>query len=161
MKTQPDAAHEHAAGKLTIILVTHGEIGRALLDVARYILGRPLENFVAVTVPFMGELQGAEEIDGAAPFAARQDLIRERIDAAMRSVPGGEGVLILTDVLGGTGFNAARGMLGKAPAAIVAGVNLPMVLKAADLAVADPIAAAAELEERSRRAIVGRIFHPL
>lgn len=161
MRRQPDATQERAAGKLAIILVTHGEIGRALLDVARYILGRPLENFVAVAVPFMGELHGAKEMDGAAPFAARQDLIRERIDAAMQSVPAGKGVLILTDVLGGTGFNAARGMLGNAPAAIVAGVNLPMVLKAAELAGADPVAAAAELEERSRRAIVGRIFHPL
>ncbi|MFZ5775313.1 MAG: PTS sugar transporter subunit IIA [Thermodesulfobacteriota bacterium] len=135
------------------IIVTHGEIGSALLAVARYILGRELAHFTAVSVPFMGGLAEVIPPGSPAPFAQRQQLIAERIQAARAVVDTGGGVVVLTDVLGGTSFTTARGLLGPEQG-VVAGVNLPMVLKAAELQGLTPAEAAAQLVERSRRAIV-------
>ncbi|MFH1217879.1 MAG: hypothetical protein V1706_15405 [Pseudomonadota bacterium] len=142
--------------KLGFILVTHGDIGRSLLDVARYILGRGLDNFAVVKVPFMSELQESRGADASAPFAAREKFIREKINGARDLLDQCDGILILTDVLGGTGFNVARQLMRRDEGVVIAGVNLPMVLKAAELETSNPGAAAAELADRSRRAIVCR-----
>lgn len=143
--------------KLAILLVTHGDVGHALLEVARYILGRDLDNFAAVNVPFMSELHGELEESASAPFAARARLIRDRIESARSQLRHAQaGMLVLTDVVGGTGFNVARRLMRRDEGVIIAGVNLPMVLKAAELETTDPLAAAVALAERSRRAIVCR-----
>ncbi len=142
--------------KLGFIIVTHGDIGNALLEVARYILGRPLDNFTAVKVPFMSELKGRPEADVSAPFAAREQMIRQGINDAGKKMDQVDGTVILTDVLGGTGFNVSWELMSHDAGAVIAGVNLPMVLKAAEIKTTDPVAAAAELVDRSCRAIVCR-----
>ncbi len=138
------------------VVVTHGRFGEELLAVAEYIMGGKLGNIRAVRVPFQGELAKAGTVSSPTPFADRQQLVREAINAARQQVDSGGGGIILTDIVGGTAFNCARQLLqaGVPKAwAIVAGVNLPMLLKipsVRQLAVAE---AARELAGRSREAI--------
>jgi mannose/fructose-specific phosphotransferase system component IIA len=136
---------------LGFVLVTHGTLGEELLRVARYILGERLDRFRAVAVPFMGEMEPAPA--DKAPFADRRERIRAALTAAVAEVDRGCGVVILTDILGGTSSNVAQEVLLEKHGAVLAGVNLPMVLKAASLEAASVAAAADELVRRSRNAI--------
>lgn len=139
------------------VVVTHGRFGEELLAVAEYIMGSKLGNIRAVRVPFQGELAQKGSVSSPTPFADRQQLVREAIGGAMRQVDSGGGGVILSDIMGGTAFNCARQLLQAGTEnrwAIVAGVNLPMLLKIPSvrrLAVAE---AAEELAGRSREAIV-------
>ena len=59
------------------------------------------------------------------------DVAREEIERAIQRVDAGNGVLVLTDMFGGTPTNIAASFLGQVPVEIVTGVNLPMVIKVA------------------------------
>jgi PTS system mannose-specific IIA component len=59
------------------------------------------------------------------------DVAREEIHQAIERVDSGSGVLLLTDMFGGTPTNIAASFLGQASVEIVTGVNLPMVIKLA------------------------------
>jgi len=100
---------------LHIILATHGELGRALLEAAEEIAG-PQERVYAV-----GLLAG-ESPEG---FAAQ-------LDAALAQTAGGE-TLLLVDLFGGTPYNyAARAALAAQPpgrVVCVTGANLPLLLE--------------------------------
>lgn len=139
------------ASRPGFVVVTHGRLGEELLRVARYILGERLDRFRAVEVPFMGEMQPAPA--GEHPFADRREKIRIALAAAASEVDQGGGVLILTDILGGTSSNVAQEVLTGRDGAVIAGVNLPMLLKAASLEATTVAEAADELVRRSRNAI--------
>jgi len=143
--------------ELSYIIVTHGDVGESLLAVAEYILGRRLDNFVSVQVPFMGELQHVIDSTGQSPFAERRELIREQISKARHQVDQGGGLIVLTDLYGGTGFSVAREFFAAAGGVIIAGVNLPMLLKAAEVRQGSPAEVAAALVDRSRKAIICRL----
>ncbi len=97
-----------------IVLVTHGEIGRALLDVAEFILGQSL---AAVTfVPFR---QSSMETTGAS-----------EILTAIRAADRGRGVLVLADVGGASPCNQVTRLLADSGAALVTGLNLAMLIRA-------------------------------
>ena len=57
------------------------------------------------------------------------NIAREEISRAIERVNEGAGVLVLTDMFGGTPTNIAASFLGQAAVEIVTGVNLPMVIK--------------------------------
>jgi mannose PTS system EIIA component len=59
------------------------------------------------------------------------DISREQIERAIQQVDSGAGVLLLTDMFGGTPTNIAASFLGQASVEVVTGVNLPMVIKLA------------------------------
>jgi PTS system mannose-specific IIA component len=59
------------------------------------------------------------------------EVAREEIERAVRRVDAGSGVLLLTDMFGGTPTNIAASYLGSAQVEVVTGVNLPMVIKLA------------------------------
>jgi PTS system mannose-specific IIA component len=59
------------------------------------------------------------------------DVAREEIERAIQRVDAGGGVLLLTDMFGGTPTNLAATFLGQALVEVVTGVNLPMVIKLA------------------------------
>lgn len=94
-----------------VIVLTHGGLGPELLKTAEGIVG-PLER----TRP-MG-------IDPSASI----DAIRDELDRMMAEVDGGDGVLVLTDMFGGTPANTALSFLDKRPIEVVTGCNLPMLL---------------------------------
>lgn len=95
-----------------IVLVSHGRFAYELLRTAEIIVGK-IEN--AVTVE-MDAKTGMEEIHKA-------------LEGAIRTVDGGDGVLLLIDMFGGTPSNIGLSFLGTHPVEIITGVNLPMMIK--------------------------------
>lgn len=63
----------------------------------------------------------------------------------------------MADLLGGTGFTVASECLTADQGVIIAGVNLPMLLKAAEVRQGSPVEVAVDLVERSRKAVVCRV----
>lgn len=95
-----------------IIIVAHGSFGSTVLKAAESIMG-PQDDCVSISVDV------AHEVD---------DAVRRLTDAAER-LDHGSGVIVLTDMFGGTPTNLALSLLGKYEAEVITGVNLPMLLK--------------------------------
>jgi PTS system mannose-specific IIA component len=110
-----------------LVIATHGGLAEAILRTAEAIVG-PLERCEAVSVGAGSSMEDA----------------RERLHAAIHRVDAGDGVLVLTDMFGGTPANLALTFLDE-KVEVVTGVNLPMILKLAT-ARNDPGALAAAAE---------------
>lgn len=95
-----------------IVIVTHGELGTELLRTAQEIVG----TFLGVEAV---SIHASEQIDKA----------RKKIEAALQRVNAGGGVLILTDLFGGTPSNLVLSYLEAGRLEVVTGVNLPMLMK--------------------------------
>ena len=95
-----------------IVIVTHLKLGEELLAVAELIVGK-LKQFEAVSID---PTEGVE-------------VIKEKISAAIRKVDKGKGILILTDMFGGTPSNISLSFLEEWKIEVITGVNLPMLLK--------------------------------
>jgi len=98
-----------------VVVVTHCRLGEELIAAAQLVVGEEIKQFQAVSVD---------------PKAG-SDEIREKIVAAIRKVDGGQGVLILTDMYGGTPSNISLSFLEEKKIEVITGVNLPMLLKMA------------------------------
>ena len=96
-------------------MVTHCHLAEELIAAAELVVGEELRQFQAVSVD---PKEGSEEI-------------REKIVAAIRKVDVGQGVLILTDMYGGTPSNISLSFLEEKKIEVITGVNLPMLLKLA------------------------------
>ncbi len=94
-----------------VLIITHGQLARELLEAAEFIVG-------AVGAA------GCLSIDVTKDSKELGNMIREKID----SLDQGQGVLILTDMFGGTPSNLALSFLQQDSVEIVTGVNLPMVI---------------------------------
>lgn len=99
-----------------ILVLTHGRLGEVLLDSARTIAGET-PNVSALSLDWQDTFEEA----------------RAKVASRLAELENGEGVLVLTDMYGGTPFNVARSLLETARLEIVTGVNLPMVLRLACL----------------------------
>jgi PTS system mannose-specific IIA component len=95
-----------------VVVVAHGRLADELVRTTESIVG-PLENFTAVS------LQGDMEVDKA----------RREIQNAIRNVDQGKGVLLLTDLFGGTPSNICLSFLEDENVEVLSGVNLPMLVK--------------------------------
>lgn len=94
------------------LVVTHGEVARELVNAAHRIMGdRPELRAVCI--------EWEEEVASA----------RRKIEAAIAQVDTGSGVLILTDMFGGTASNLSLALLEPGRIEVVTGVNLSMLLK--------------------------------
>ena len=99
--------------KPSVLLITHAGIGAALRETAEEILGqRPMP--IAALAPEPDE-----------PVASMQG----RVEAAFASLDHGEGVLMLTDAYGATPSNMAVALGGHYGYPVIAGLNLPMLLR--------------------------------
>lgn len=101
-----------APQQVGVLVVTHGEFGAALLDAAQIILG-PQQGVGSVSVQVS---KGVDEIVVA-------------LKAGVSSLDRGLGVLLLTDLFGGTPTTLSLSLLKSGNIEVVAGVNLPMLLK--------------------------------
>lgn len=99
-----------------VLVVTHGNLGNELVKVAELIKGS-LSATVCISVDTTKGL----------------DDLRKEITAAIRKVDSGAGVLILTDLFGGTPSNVSLAFLKEGKVEVVTGVNLPMLLKVPDV----------------------------
>ncbi len=96
-----------------VVLVTHGAIAREMLAAARSIVG------------------DIEAMEAVSTETGEPEEIRRRIQAAIEQTEQGEGVLLVTDMFGGTPANLALSFLNEKRIEVVTGVNLPMLLKLA------------------------------
>ena len=119
-----------------VVVVTHGQLATELVNAAETIVGE-LPRFTAVSIGWHEDTEDA----------------RTEIVEAIARVKQDDGVLILTDMFGGTPSNLALTFLGS-DVEVITGVNLPMLIKLADLgARADLLTAAREMREEGRAAI--------
>ena len=118
-----------------IVVVTHGQLATELVNAARTIVGDS-PRIAGVSIGWSDDMNAA----------------REAIEKAMQEV-GGEDVLILTDMFGGTPTNLSLPFLSQR-VEIVSGVNLPMLIKLSGLKdQAELLAVAREMREHGRHAI--------
>jgi PTS system mannose-specific IIA component len=114
--------------------------------------GRLAEDFVAATEHVVGPQERIEAVS----IGADDDMERRRADIleAARRVNTGAGVIILTDMFGGTPSNLAISVMEKANAEVIAGVNLPMLIKLASIRSDKPLKeAVAAAHEAGRKYI--------
>ena len=95
-----------------VVLVSHGNLASELLRAAEIITGK-IENTVTVDIP---PKMGMEEIHTS-------------VEAAIRTVDTGKGVLLFIDMFGGTPSNIGLSFLATHQVEVVTGVNLPMMVK--------------------------------
>ncbi len=97
-----------------MVLVTHGRLADEFQAALEHVVG-PQENCKAVCI-------GADD---------DMELRREDILSAVRAVDTGSGVVVLTDMFGGTPSNLAISVMQNLDVEVIAGVNLPMLVKLA------------------------------
>jgi PTS system mannose-specific IIA component len=120
-----------------VVVITHGMLATELLNAAEMIVG-DLPRFTAVSIGWHDDVPVAT---GAMARAI------ERVDA-------GAGVLLLTDMFGGTSSNLAMTFLEAGKVEVVTGVNLPMLIKLARASGnGDALAAARAIAHDGREAI--------
>jgi PTS system mannose-specific IIA component len=120
-----------------VVVVTHGRLATELLNAAEMIVGE-LPQCVAVSIGWHDDVNDA----------------REQIVKAVDRIKGHSGVLILTDMFGGTPSNLGISLLEAGKVEVITGVNLPMLIKAAGLRDAsDLLAVARQMREHARTAI--------
>ena len=101
---------------LGVVVVTHGQLATELVNAAEMIVG-DLPQFAAVSIGWHDDVEQA----------------REEIAQAIARLDGGEGVIVLTDMFGGTPSNLAMSLLEEGRVEVVTGVNLPILIKLANL----------------------------
>ncbi len=99
-----------------LVLVTHGNLAQEFISAMQHVVGRQ-EKVEAVCI-------GPED-----DMEMRRSEILKKVEAA----DSGKGVVVLTDMFGGTPSNLAISIMDRANVEIIAGVNLPMLIKIASL----------------------------
>ncbi|CAO0824274.1 mannose PTS system EIIA component [Desulfarculales bacterium] len=97
-----------------LVVITHAHLGRELVNAAEFILGK-IEQVETASVE--SNLEG--------------DQLRRSLASALSKVDRNQGVLVLTDMFGGTPNNISLAFLAEGKVEVVTGVNLPMIIKAA------------------------------
>ena len=115
-----------------------------ILIVSHYQLA---EEFLRALELIVGELRHFRAI-GLDPDM-QPDEMRSRIDKSLREVDGGEGVLVLVDMFGGTPSNLCLSFLEEGRVEVVTGVNLPMLVKVAGVKEATSVHELAEIARES------------
>ncbi len=120
-----------------VVVVTHGQLAIELVNAAEMIVGE-LPQFIAVSIGWHDEVNDA----------------RAEIAQAIERVRGESGVLLLTDMFGGTPSNLGMTFLETNRLEVITGVNLPMLIKLASLRSSlDLLSVAHEMRDHGRNAI--------
>jgi PTS system mannose-specific IIA component len=132
--------------KIGGVVVSHGQLATELLSAAETIVG-PIENIHAVSIGWHDDVEMAKDV----------------IKRAIKQADQGRGVIVLTDMFGGTPTNISAMFLKENEVEIVTGVNLPMIIKFATTetdAVLNAIAK--EIEEQGKQSIhrTGALLEP-
>lgn len=96
-----------------LMIITHGATGQSLVDAGEFILGRDLDAIRVISFEQSGE-QRTESAD---------------IHAAARAVDEGDGILVLTDLLGASPCNVVTRTMSGYHARAVTGLNLAMLIR--------------------------------
>ena len=95
-----------------VVLVSHANIAKEMFSVIQHIVG-PQENIIAISI------------------FPEDDMEKKRLEIleAVKKVDTGKGVIVLTDMFGGTPSNLAISVMENEKIEVVAGMNLPMMIK--------------------------------
>ncbi len=99
-----------------LVLVTHGRLAEEFLQALEHIVG-PQKNVAAVCIDPDDDME-----------ERRQEIIDK-----VKSAQDGDGVVLLTDMFGGTPSNLAISVLEQDKVEVIAGINLPMLIKLASV----------------------------
>jgi len=111
------------AKRVAGVIVTHGQLASELLAAAEMIIS-PISHIAAVSIGWH------DDVDAA----------RDEVQRAMTRVTQQKGILLLTDMFGGTPTNIASMFLEEGTIEVITGVNLPMVIKLATVTADDSLA---------------------
>lgn len=132
--------------KIGGVIVSHGRLANELLAAAEAVVGE-LNHIAAVSIGWHDDVE----------------LAKNEIARAIKKVSSGGGVLLLTDMFGGTPTNVSAMFIKENEVEIVTGVNLPMVVKLASQNKELPLSEMAkEVEEQGKQAIyrAGELLAP-
>ena len=99
-----------------LVIVTHGRLAEEFLDAMEHVVG-PQRNVVPISIGPDDDME-----------RRRRDILK-----AVAGADEGEGVIILTDMFGGTPSNLAISVMEETRVEVIAGLNLPMLIKLASL----------------------------
>jgi PTS system mannose-specific IIA component len=117
-----------------LVLVTHGRLAEEFRNAVEHVVG-PQQDFETVSI---GPEDDMEQ--------RRRDIV-----AAVEHVETGAGVIILTDMFGGTPSNLAISVMEPGRVEVIAGMNLPMLIKLSSVRKADNMTAALEEGQNAGR----------
>jgi PTS system mannose-specific IIA component len=117
-----------------VVLVTHGRLAQEFIGALEHVVG-PQENMAAVCIGPDDDME-----------RRRREIVK-----SVAKVDGGRGVVLLTDMFGGTPSNLAISVLDQGRVEVVAGVNLPMLIKLASLRGEEPLATVIAEAQRAGR----------
>ena len=100
-----------------IVIVTHCQLGEALIGAAEFIIGSRPESLESVSID----------------LNENSEKLRNKISQGIKKVKGQEGVLILTDMFGGTPSNLSYSFLEEGRIEVLSGVNLPILIQTASM----------------------------
>lgn len=132
--------------KIGGVIVSHGQVATELLTAAETVVG-DLSHITAVSIGWHDDVEVA----------------KNEIERAIKSVSKGAGVLVMTDMFGGTPTNIAAMFIKQDEVEIVTGVNLPMVIKLASHNEPSSLAELAkEVEDQGKQSIyrTGALLEP-
>jgi len=127
-----------------MILVTHGRLAEELRSAMEHVVGA--QNNVDTVC-----IGPDDDIDKR----------RIEIEACIARCDVGDGVVLLTDMFGGTPSNLAISMMARHGVEVIAGVNLPMLVKLAKVRSNQPLAAAVTCAEEAGRKYIAAASHVL
>lgn len=117
-----------------IVLVTHGKLALEFFATLEHVAG-PQENVKCVCIA----------------SADNMEYKRQEIQQAIQSVNQGQGVIVLTDMFGGAPSNLAISIMEQEPIEVIAGINLPMLIKLTRLRHSDSLLQAASAAQEEGR----------
>lgn len=97
-----------------ILLVTHPDFGQALINTVELIFDKKIENLTAISIDIKEDV----------------NKLRKLINNSIKKIMTDDGILILTDMFGGTPSNLSYAFLEEGKIEVISGVNLPILLRA-------------------------------
>ena len=117
-----------------LVLVTHGQLANEFRHAVEHVVG-PQENFETVAIGADDDME-----------QRRRDIVE-----AVSRVDSGAGVIVLTDMFGGTPSNLAISVMEAGRIEVIAGMNLPMLIKLSSVRKGDNMSAALEEAQAAGR----------
>lgn len=117
-----------------LVVVTHGKLATEFVGAMEHIVG-PQENCLAICIEANDDMEEK----------------RAEIAAAAEQADTGSGVILLTDMFGGTPSNLAISLLGRENLEVIAGINLPMLIRLATVRKVKTLGEAVDLAQEAGR----------
>ena len=121
-----------------ILVVTHAGLGRSLIETLEFIMDMKYENLAAISID----------------IKENPDTLLKKIKKGIKEVSHDQGVIIFTDMFGGTPSNMSYSFLEEDKVEVMSGVNLPILMKAMEIRDKTPLMETVQiLVEYGRRSI--------